>query len=115
MALDGIQGLLADNFRKVDKIHFVRYADDFIITGRSPELLETCVKPLIEGFLKIRGLELSPEKTLITHIDDGFDFLGFNVRKFKGKLLIKPSKSGTFVQGNCCVHWVMYSQVMERR
>ena len=93
MALDGIQDLLADNFRKEDKIHFVRYADDFIITGRSPELLETCVKPLIEGFLKIRGLELSPEKTLITHIDDGFDFLGFNVRKYKGKLLIKPSKS----------------------
>jgi RNA-directed DNA polymerase len=93
MALDGIQDLLADNFRKTDKIHFVRYADDFIITGRSPELLETCVKPLIEGFLKIRGLELSEEKTMITHIDDGFDFLGFNVRKYKGKLLIKPSKS----------------------
>lgn len=93
MALDGIQNLLADNFRKTDKIHFVRYADDFIVTGRSPELLETCVKPLIEGFLKIRGLELSEEKTMITHIDDGFDFLGFNVRKYKGKLLIKPSKS----------------------
>ncbi|WP_413914927.1 group II intron maturase-specific domain-containing protein [Desulfobacula sp.] len=95
MALDGIQNLLADNFRKTDKIHFVRYADDFIITSRSPELLETCVKPLIEEFLKIRGLELSEEKTMITHIDDGFDFLGFNVRKYKGKLLIKPSKSST--------------------
>jgi RNA-directed DNA polymerase len=93
MALDGIQSLLADTFRKTDKIHFVRYADDFIITGRSPELLETCVKPLIEGFLRIRGLELSEEKTMITHIDDGFNFLGFNVRKYKGKLLIKPSKS----------------------
>jgi RNA-directed DNA polymerase len=55
MALDGIQNLLADNFKKTDKVHFVRYADDFIITGRSPELLETCVKPLIEGFLKIKG------------------------------------------------------------
>lgn len=87
MALDGIQSLLADTFRKTDKIHFVRYADDFIITGRSPELLETCVKPMIEGFLRIRGLELSEEKTMITHIDDGF-----NVRKYKGKLLIKPSK-----------------------
>ena len=92
MALDVIQSLLADTFRKTDKIHFVRYADDFIITGRSPELLETCVKPLIEGFLRIRGLELSEEKTMITHIDDGFNFLGFNVRKYKGKLLIKPSK-----------------------
>ncbi|MGR2989007.1 hypothetical protein ABMY09_23150, partial [Vibrio vulnificus] len=40
-----------------------------------------------------RGLTLSEEKTHITHIDDGFDFLGFNLRKYKGKLLIKPSKS----------------------
>ncbi len=39
-----------------------------------------------------RGLQLSPEKTLITHIDEGFDFLGQNVRKYNGKLLIKPSK-----------------------
>ncbi|WP_321414738.1 reverse transcriptase domain-containing protein [uncultured Desulfobacter sp.] len=93
MALDGIQTLLDDNFKKPDKIHFVRYADDFIVTGRSPEMLKYKVKPLIKEFLKIRGLELSEKKTIITHIDDGFDFLGFNVRKYKGKLLIKPSKS----------------------
>ena len=37
-------------------------------------------------------MELSEEKTLITHIDDGFDFLGFNIRKYKGVLLIKPSE-----------------------
>ncbi len=49
MALDGIQSLLADTFRKTDKIHFVRYADDFIITGRSPELLETCVGGHVGG------------------------------------------------------------------
>ena len=39
-----------------------------------------------------RGLQLSEEKTVITHIDDGFDFLGKNIRKYNGKLLIKPSK-----------------------
>jgi len=44
------------------------------------------------GPLKGRGLELSSEKTVITHIEDGFDFLGQNVRKYHGKLLIKPSK-----------------------
>jgi RNA-directed DNA polymerase len=49
------------------------------------------VAPLVEKFLKIRGLELSPEKTRVTHINDGFDFLGQNIRKYKGKLLIKPS------------------------
>ncbi|MBU4491577.1 MAG: hypothetical protein KKD69_03845, partial [Euryarchaeota archaeon] len=46
----------------------------------------------IKNFLKNRGLELSDEKTLITHIDIGFDFLGWNFRKYAGKLLIKPSK-----------------------
>ncbi|WP_244624893.1 group II intron maturase-specific domain-containing protein [Methanococcoides vulcani] len=46
----------------------------------------------MKNFLTNKGLELSDEKTLITHIDDGFDFLGWNFRKYKGKLLIKPSK-----------------------
>jgi RNA-directed DNA polymerase len=73
----------------------VRYADDFIVTGSSRELLENEVKPLIEQFMRERGLELSQEKTVITHIDQGFDFLGQNIRKYrtgkKSKLLIKPS------------------------
>jgi len=64
---------------------------DFIITGRSKELLENEVKPLVETFLAERGLQLSPTKTAITHISEGFDFLGQNVRKYDGKLLIKPS------------------------
>jgi RNA-directed DNA polymerase len=63
-----------------------------VITGSSKELLETQVKPLVEQFLAERGLELSQEKTRITHIEDGFDFLGQNVRKYDGKLLIQPSK-----------------------
>jgi RNA-directed DNA polymerase len=70
----------------------VKYADDFIISGSSFELLEQEVKPLVEQFLHERGLELSSEKTRITHIEDGFDFLGQNVRKYAGKLLIKPAR-----------------------
>jgi RNA-directed DNA polymerase len=70
----------------------VRYADDFIVTGNSKELLENDVKPLVEKFLSTKGLELSSEKTSITHIDKGFDFLGVNIRKYNGKLLVKPSK-----------------------
>jgi RNA-directed DNA polymerase len=73
-------------------VNLVRYADDFIITGRSREWLEEKVKPLVITFLAERGLELSPEKTVVTHIEDGFDFLGQNVRKYHGKLLIKPAK-----------------------
>jgi len=78
--------------RIAQQVNFVRYADDFIITGRTKELLETEVKPLVENFLSERGLELSQEKTKITNIADGFDFLGQNVRKYRGILLIKASK-----------------------
>ena len=93
MALDGLQELLFKRFKKSAKVHFVRYADDFIITGESEELLANDVKPLVINFLKERGLSLSEEKTRISHINNGFDFLGFNIRKYKGKLLIKPSKA----------------------
>jgi RNA-directed DNA polymerase len=74
------------------KVNVVRYADDFVITGDSRELLEHEVRPWVEAFLAVRGLQLSEEKTRITHIDDGFDFLGWNFRKYSEKLLIKPSK-----------------------
>ena len=74
------------------KVGVIRYADDFVVTGASQELLENDVKPWIEGFLAERGLRLSAAKTRIVHIDQGFDFLGWNFRKYSGTLLIKPSK-----------------------
>jgi RNA-directed DNA polymerase len=79
------------------------------ITGATKELLEEEVKPLVQTLLKERGLHLSVEKTAITHIADGFDFLGQNIRKYNGKLLIKPSgksiktvlrKIRTVIKGN---------------
>src|SRR6516225_6571382 len=76
---------------KRSKVHLVRYADDFIITGSSQKLLEQEVKPLVIAFLQERGLELSQEKTKSTHITDSFDFLGQNIRKYKGCLLTRPS------------------------
>jgi len=94
MTLDGLEKLLREKYplggegcgkgRKA-KVHMVRYADDFIITGSSQELLEDAVKPLVTSFMQERGLELSQEKTRITHIADGFDFLGQNIRKYSGK------------------------------
>ena len=75
------------------KVNFIRYADDFIVTGATPELLKEVVQPKIEQFLQERELSLSKEKTKITHIDEGFDFLGQNLRKYNGKLLTKPSKA----------------------
>jgi RNA-directed DNA polymerase len=77
------------------KVNLVRYADDFIITGDSKELLESEVRPLVEQFLKERELALSADKTRITHINEGFDFLGQNLRKYDGKALAKPSKKNT--------------------
>ena len=101
MVLDGLESMLNKRFRKHyengiyvnPKVNLVRYADDFIITGESRELLENQVKPLVEAFMTERGLTLSPEKTVITNICDGFDFLGFNIRRYSnGKFLIKPSQ-----------------------
>jgi len=96
--LDGLQQLLAKRFAKTpkqqgrNKVHLVRYADDFLITGTSKGLLRDQVQPLVAHFLKERGLELSHEKTRITHVEEGFDFLGQNVRRYRcGKVLIKPS------------------------
>lgn len=79
LTLDGLEQHIKSVGRKTDKINFVRYADDFIVTGNSQEVLENKIKPAIEQFLQERGLELSPEKTKIAHIDEGFDFLGFNI------------------------------------
>lgn len=102
IALDGLESLLAEHFgakaskkHRKHKVGLVRYADDFIITGTSKELLENEVKPLVEKFLAARGLSLSPEKTQVTHINQGFDFLGWTVRKYRSKLLIKPSRKNT--------------------
>ncbi len=103
MVLDGIERKLKEKYYATTrkgtpinpKVNFIRYADDFIVTGENKELLETGVLPIIKEFMAERGLTLSPEKTVITHIDDGFDFLGCNIRKYNGKLLTKPSKENT--------------------
>ena len=103
LVLDGLEKLLDQTFRAKmvvgttisPKINLIRYADDFIITGATKDVLENEVRPLVEQFLRERGLQLSPEKTCITHIDQGFDFLGQHLRKFGGTLLIKPSKKNT--------------------
>ncbi len=97
LALSGLEGCIRstnDRQRKREKINMIAYADDFIVTASSKELLTDKVIPELMQALASVGLELSPTKTKITHINDGFDFLGFNVRKYKnGRLLIKPAKA----------------------
>ncbi len=87
----GLHGL--ETYIKATNTKFgvVRYADDFIVTARDKKSLETA-QTLIQAWMSKRGLELSAEKTVITSMEDGFDFLGFNSQHYDGKLLIKPSK-----------------------
>jgi RNA-directed DNA polymerase len=87
----GLHGLETYIKTTNSKLGVVRYADDFIVTARDKDSLENA-RILIQAWMSERGLELSAEKTLITSMDDGFDFLGFNSRHYDGKLLIKPSK-----------------------
>ena len=94
MTLDGLQALvIKGRNKKRRKLNIIRYADDFIITGATPEILQEEIQPDVERFLAERGLQLSVEKTKLSHIDEGFNFLGFNLRKYKQKLLVKPIKS----------------------
>ena len=75
------------------KVHVIRYADDFIVTAHSRELLEEKVIPAVVAFLKTRGLNISKMKSRTTDIWTGFDFLGANIRKYgRGKLLMRPTK-----------------------
>lgn len=103
MTLDGLEYEIARHYfltkkgkisyhsrNNPNQLHIVRYADDFVVTANNREILEQLVL-IISKFLKERGLELSKEKTIITHISNGFDFLGWNFRKYNSKLIIKPS------------------------
>jgi len=95
LTLDGMEEAIRRRIRiRHDQVNFIRYADDFIVTARTKATLEQIVKPAVVAFLAERGLELSEQKTTITHIEAGLNFLGQNVRKYKNKLVIKPAKEG---------------------
>lgn len=98
LTLDGLEARLREKYPQTSrrgrkaKVNLVRYADDFIITGATKDLLENEVCPLVSAFLQERGLTLSPDKTHITHLKDGFDFLGQNIREYRQMVLITPSR-----------------------
>src|SRR6266511_328911 len=70
----------------------VRYADDLVVLCHSQEQAEQ-VKARLAEWLAPRGMAFNEDKTRIVHLGEGFDFLGFNVRRYRSKLLIKPSKA----------------------
>ena len=93
VALTSLDNEIRRNYASMKGMNpIVRYADDFIVIAESKEKAES-IKEHIKTFLhKTARLELSDSKTHITEISEGFDFLGFNIRKYSDKLLIKPSK-----------------------
>lgn len=103
VTLNGLETVLASKYyskldgtidkphRNKHKVNYVRFADDFVITADSSEIAHEIID-VVKTFLEPRGLKLSEEKTLVTNISEGFQFLGWNFRKYSGKLLIKPSK-----------------------
>ena len=96
MVLDGLEEAVRKAVPRRSRVNVIRFADDFIITALNEELLRDHILPALTTFLKERGLELSPTKTVITSLRKGFDFLGQNVRRYgtgRGKLLIKPSRT----------------------
>lgn len=84
VALNGIEGQIKAAIPKINGIsqgiHTIRYADDMVITGKSKEVVTRC-KEILAKFLAVRGLELNEKKTLITHVREGFDFLGFSIKR----------------------------------
>ena len=71
---------------------FIRYADDFVTTAED-KINSRRTGIASSGNIPFRKrVAIGQEKTKITHINEGFDFLGQNVKKYNGKLLIKPSK-----------------------
>ncbi|HNB73558.1 MAG TPA: group II intron reverse transcriptase/maturase [Acidobacteriota bacterium] len=104
IALDGMEAWLTTHTRTrcyqyegkttkqvVPTYGFIRYADDFVITAKTKEDIEAIV-PKVSEWLALRGLKLNEEKTRIGSVAEGFDFLGFNIRQYRGKCLIKPQK-----------------------
>src|SRR6266536_1927089 len=70
----------------------VVYADDLLALCHSREQAQQ-VKARLAAWLAPRGLVFNEDKTRIVHLDEGCDFLGFNIRRYHGKLLITPSKT----------------------
>src|SRR5579859_2019134 len=101
MVLNGLTKAAKNSVTSIskNKVNVCRYADEFVVTGYSRELLEENVRPAIQKYLLERGLKLKLEETMISHVSEGVDFLGYNFRRYIDEqrksghiLLVKPSK-----------------------
>ena len=92
MTLNGLEKVVKKAAGSTCKVHFVRYADDFLVIASDEVILERSIFPAIRDFLQKRGLNLSERKTSIRNIEEGVDFLGRHIRKIEGKIKITPSE-----------------------
>jgi len=101
VALHGMERAAGVRYRRLDARGadtvrnspvLIRYADDLVALCHTRQQAEQ-VKARLADWLAPRGLTFNEDKTSIVTLNDGFDFLGFNVRRYHGKLLIKPSKA----------------------
>jgi len=88
IVLDGLEDALGSEFI------VVRYADDFLVLGKTKDSLKVNARTKIERFLSERGVKLNLEKSKIVEVSQGFDFLGFHFREFKDSSRIKGKKQG---------------------
>jgi RNA-directed DNA polymerase len=81
-----------NGWARADSPVLIRYADDLVaLCHTRQEALD--IKARLANWLAPRGLAVNEDKTRVVTLDEGFDFLGFNVRRYRGKPLIKPSKA----------------------
>lgn len=106
IALDGMQQLLKGKFG------YIRYADDFVVTAKSKEQIEAIV-PVLKEWLQQRGLVMHQEKTRIASINDGFNFLGFSIRHYGGKCLVKPQKDKVLLLLRNIREWLSANKQIE--
>lgn len=109
MTLNGLGDILVRN-----DFLYTRYADDFVVLGKTKEELNEVARPLIKSFLAERGLVLHPEKTGLCGIEEGFDFLGFHFREYPDERRAKVTSQRAFRTIHACV-WRALWQKLRRK
>lgn len=90
MTLDGIEERLTEI--SGDDVKFIRYADDMLILGTDSSLLLQIVLPMIEEFLHSRGLQISSKKTIVKHVKEGVNFLGYRIASLEHRAVATPMR-----------------------
>ena len=90
LTLDGLEELIKKNAKS--SVSYIRFADDIIVIGAWGFELTNTVKPLINDFLLQRGLRLSPEKTKFSLVNDGFTFLGCEIKRNYKTVEVLPTQ-----------------------